>query len=344
MAKSVAYIGGFLTTNIGNAFYDEGILYALKSNLPNYQIYYIADQPENYWLQTNKEKRNKFNYLDKINVDYIVIAGPLFTKRFPDMWLDTLKKLQSKGTKIVFLSAGFTLYDNEEIQLTKNLLETIQPHAISTRDRHTFNIVKNHTQNCHDGICFAFYISDYFKPYSFSNNPYVILTFDNMPEPHFNTIDNTATTKTNTFLFKNKKWEYTYSSFNVLDKILIRFHIYSGFTNESFGTHEIIRPTNSLVKRNIFNKEKTFASDVFTDYLNLISHSACIFSDRVHTCVAGLALGKPAMLFSNTPRAKLLDRVGAKEIKTKPVTLDSSLISEEKIRLSNFIKSTFLYK
>ena len=145
MTNSIAYIGGFIGTNIGNAFYDEGILYALKKYLPNNQIHYISDQPENYWLKKHENSNNKFDYLSKINVDYAVIAGPLFTESFQSLWMNTLQKLQLKRTKIVFLSSGFSKYSDTEVITTIEALKSIKPYAICTRDRFTFDIKKLYT-------------------------------------------------------------------------------------------------------------------------------------------------------------------------------------------------------
>jgi len=53
--------------------------------------------------------------------------------------------------------------------------------------------------------------------------------------------------------------------------------------------------------------------------------------------VAALQYGKPAMLFSSSPRIRLLDRLGLKEIVTQPVWLDKELLEEEKRKIREFL-------
>ena len=55
-----------------------------------------------------------------------------------------------------------------------------------------------------------------------------------------------------------------------------------------------------------------------------------------------LAYGHSAMLFVKTNRVGLLERVGAGEITKKPVKLDMELISEEKNKLVQWLKTVLL--
>ena len=145
MTKSIIYSGGFWSTNIGNAFFDEGIKYIFNNVFSNHNFSFASEQPENAWLTSFDKSKNKFDYLSKINVDYAVIAGPLFTESFQSLWMNTLQKLQLKRTKIVFLSSGFSKYSDTEVITTIEALKSIKPYAICTRDRFTFDIKKLYT-------------------------------------------------------------------------------------------------------------------------------------------------------------------------------------------------------
>ncbi|PIQ56785.1 MAG: hypothetical protein COW01_03590 [Bdellovibrionales bacterium CG12_big_fil_rev_8_21_14_0_65_38_15] len=63
-------------------------------------------------------------------------------------------------------------------------------------------------------------------------------------------------------------------------------------------------------------------SDVPEDYLNLYANSKITYSDRVHACVATLAYGNEARLFSSTPRKSLFNKLGVDNITSTTVRLD----------------------
>lgn len=70
------------------------------------------------------------------------------------------------------------------------------------------------------------------------------------------------------------------------------------------------------------SKKDTLVSDVPEDYLSLYANCHTVYSDRVHACVATLAYGNAAKLFTNSPRKSLFKEVGAEEIGNKIVTLN----------------------
>ena len=61
-------------------------------------------------------------------------------------------------------------------------------------------------------------------------------------------------------------------------------------------------------------------------------------STRVHACVMALAYGQPALLFSHTPRVKLLERLGLNQITRQPTILNPDKLREEKIKIIEFLK------
>lgn len=84
-------------------------------------------------------------------------------------------------------------------------------------------------------------------------------------------------------------------------------------------------------------KRSTLISDVPEDYLSLYANAGCTYSDRVHACVASLAYGNQAQLFTNSPRKALFERIGAQGINLKPVSLDMEEFSRIK---KDFINTT----
>jgi hypothetical protein len=86
------------------------------------------------------------------------------------------------------------------------------------------------------------------------------------------------------------------------------------------------------------NKENTLISDVPFDYLTLYAKVNETYSDRVHACIATLAYGNKAKLFSKTPRASLFREMGAEKIKQELVSIDLDLLNKLKDRQINIVR------
>lgn len=82
--------------------------------------------------------------------------------------------------------------------------------------------------------------------------------------------------------------------------------------------------------RKYIKKARTLISDVPEDYLTLYANCETTYSDRVHACVASLAFGNKAQLFSETPRKALFSGVGIDDITKEPVMLDKEKILIQK--------------
>ena len=75
------------------------------------------------------------------------------------------------------------------------------------------------------------------------------------------------------------------------------------------------------------SRPRTLISDVPEDYLTLYANAVMTWSDRVHACVAAMAYGNSAQLFSDTPRRLLFDQVGAESVTSSPTKIDISLLN-----------------
>lgn len=87
------------------------------------------------------------------------------------------------------------------------------------------------------------------------------------------------------------------------------------------------------------SKRNTVISDLPYDYLTLYANAECVFSDRVHACVAALSYGRRAKLFSSTPRGGLFESIGANGIREEPVAIDAELLEAKR---SEQIRTTTL--
>jgi hypothetical protein len=77
-------------------------------------------------------------------------------------------------------------------------------------------------------------------------------------------------------------------------------------------------------------KPNTLISDLPYDYLTLYANAECVYSDRVHACVAALSYGRKAQLFHSTPRGGLFAAMGVGDIREKPVQLDPELFQAKR--------------
>lgn len=84
MSVKVAYSTGFWSTNIGNAFFSLGVEYVLKQILGDKNVTVISDY-QTYTTGYGKRlytHENQLEYISKLDIDYLVIAGPVISKFF----------------------------------------------------------------------------------------------------------------------------------------------------------------------------------------------------------------------------------------------------------------------
>ena len=98
MAAAVL-LNGFWGTNIGNAFFNLGGRFIAEETFEKENVSLIGDHP-GYWTfnrQGNGFRKNSKNYFLDLDLDWLILQGPLFTKNFPEMWGDTLIELKKRG-------------------------------------------------------------------------------------------------------------------------------------------------------------------------------------------------------------------------------------------------------
>ena len=181
----IAYAGGFWGTNIGNAFFDLGCLYALKKTCPEAEIIFTLEQPANYWQVNGTNPPNALAYLENIKADFLVVAGPMISMSFPSFWRGAMEKLKRQGTKLVLLSAGCNGYDEGEKAVARAFLKEACLYALISRDEYTYDNYKDLARHSYNGICCALFSNDYFRPYDMSFEPYVVFNFETTYEPVF---------------------------------------------------------------------------------------------------------------------------------------------------------------
>ena len=84
----VAYCTGFWCTNIGNGFFSMGVEHVLKKILGAENVTVVSDL-QTYTTSYGKRlyvDKNQLDYISALDVDYIVLAGPVLSKYFLCLW------------------------------------------------------------------------------------------------------------------------------------------------------------------------------------------------------------------------------------------------------------------
>ena len=349
----IALVGGQWGQNVGNAFFNIGGEYVLNRVFGKNTVGFFQDQP-NYRTLHNKFKGNPNNYVDFIkylDIDYLVLQGPVLNSWMDVSWEKTFDVLNKQGIKVILLSCAFFKFTQREITRVKAFLEKYPPAIISTRDDKSYEILKDWLPNVpkYSGIDSGFFLNRCVRPFkTIADNPIMAMNFDRYPEPSISSIP-----------FDNKKyrtmkieWEgniYYLGIPNFLDKSSHKGKIRSYFADlmdrrklpADLAGRMIVRPEHRFfphVTHKIYRQPNATASDEPWTYINIYANADFTLSDRVHACVATLAFGSPAMLFTPSPRSALFGRLGLQEIKTQLVKLDLEFLNEEQEKEISWLK------
>jgi len=353
MSLRVALVSGFWGQNIGNAFFNIGGKWILEHVLPEAQVNFILDQPgyRTFHKQHTGNPKNDWGLLQHLDVDVIVLQGPMLTTAFAALWEPTLMALRARGTKIVLLGAAMFRFSDEEIAVNRAFLQKIQPVILSTRDVPTYEAFKDLVPHAHAGVDSAFFTPDAYQPFALKADPYICVNFDRWLEPRITLSDpGTTPIADKSFLFDGRRWSLEFPSrlMKMADKDKIQSYLASALDfrklSDHIGGYQVVRPEhrfNPHITWKIYRRANAVASDEPWTYFTIYANTSFTLSDRVHACIISLAYGKPAMLFSPSPRSQLFDHLNLAGLREKPTVLDQNLIREKKTKQLEFLKGAF---
>ena len=308
--------GGGWPTNIGNAFIDLGSMYTIEKALKESNVVLSSNCPKCFLSRgalsnparildgsITDSTSNLFDVRNAIKADYVIFSGAILTERW--LKLCFLDKLLNKNTdtKIIINGGGGSSYTEREFEIVRDYLNKMNLYAFISRDEKTFKEYKGIAEHSFNGIDCVFFVNNCFEPPTFDLPEYITLTFDKSKAPKLN----------------NEK------------RMIIRTHHMCWSQSGGF-----LKKIYYKYKQN-FNKKNTLISDLPQDYLTIYANTKETHSDRVHACVPTLAFGKPAKLYSGTPRAALFNRVNAGSIRNKLTSLNLKKIEKEKERHIRFL-------
>lgn len=348
MAVRVAYCTGFWCTNIGNAFFSLGVEYVLKKILGNNNVTVVSDF-QTYTDGIGKRlypDKNQLDFISKLDVDYLVLAGPVLSKYFLDLWTDVLIKLEQRGIRYMILSAGMMKMPEESLAECRDFFEKHPPYVLVSREKKTYETFGKYADYAYDGICFSFFTPDYYNPCGIEEK-YITLNFDKISEPMIWADDCEGEDS-----FEFAGYHYHVRHTGMISKVAAKTDRFSDALiyaasilpqkkrADVIGDYSVFRTDHRFhphYRKKIYSQGNSFCTDLPYGYINIYANSALTLSDRVHACAVTLAYGNSAMLFAETNRVGLLERVGAGEISEHPIALDMNLIESEKKRMMEWL-------
>lgn len=315
----IGYIGGFWSTNIGNSFYNIGMLWLLRSIFGEKDVYFIPDPPQVNWPAL----KNDFALIGKLDIDLYIISGPILGFGIERIYSKIFDEIAKKGGRIGFISVGACEYTEEEARFVANFLKDYNPEFIFTRDSQTYKLYENKLDTfMYDGLCTSMYLNDAYSPIEVKDD-YVVTNFSYLHEPRVTFTDGDWGIKSRVLLRKQNE---------LLGFPIVRL--------QSKG----IVPNFSIFKTKnlVFTRDNMYYSDLPYGYLSILKSAKYVFSDRVHTCAAGLIYGTPCMYVKGQRRSKdgrnnLFLRLGVPDIYHQPAMLDMEYIDNEKRRMKEVL-------
>ena len=347
----VVYVSGYWATNIGNAFFNLGADYVLKKVFGEANVNAIFDQPAGI-IRSQKRKGNpkkSLPLIEHVEADMFVLLGPVLSRDFLKIWSKTIISLKNRGKKYAILSCGFMKCDPRFLTEIRAFLKEYPPIVITTRDSDAYGKLLNLGIDIYDGVDFAFFLPETHSPLKLDFPNLLTLNFDKFFEPKI-IISNQLIPKYN-FVFNEQYWKLDFNGFikrigaktdRISDALVYALSVFPAKDRQvKVDQYDIIRTDHRfspMLKNKVFRYSNSFVSDVPQSYVDIYANSKLTLSDRVHACVATLAYGNYAMLFSKTKRSKLLDRVGANDIYSYPVRIDLAKLKTEKESLIEWLQ------
>lgn len=321
----ILYYNSGWPINIGNAFIDYGSVYAIKTAVPSAEVYIASELAKWIFWFNKKDMSRSIDLAEMAQVDFIVVSGMSMCDEFIAVEGPILKNLSRRGVKIIFSGSGGEVYTEKEITNFRNFLKGLNLAGFISRDEESFRHFKDLFPQAYSGIDCAFFLGDSFKKLPLVTKSFVTYCFDALPEPNID--------QPNPNIIRPH-----HECTEVLHKPGTTCRFLFALTKKWPFIHRV-KFTNKHDR--YLSEQNVLISDIPDDYLHLYANASATHSDRVHACIATLAFGNAARLYSKTPRAHLFDRVGASAVRERLVRLDMEKLKDEKNRQIQTLKNIF---
>lgn len=302
--------------------------YLLQRIFPEGDIFQTSQIPAIARGPTTKQRRKSLTYVKYGHPDLLVLCGPMMNERFVELYGPVLDAIDTDRTDLVFLSVGGSDYTEEEVECCREFLRDHPPDVFFTRDSWTYDKYSDLANHSYDGIDLAFFTPDFYPGYPTPDlKPYVTFTFDKVAEPEVKLADpsDITTVKTGT------------TNHGAIRRRVDRMLLKRSYP-ETVGDYTVVRPDHGVLNRSnrsLYSRPNAFFSQTPYGYLNLYRNTSLTLGDRVHSCVPTVAYGGTAQLFTDSPRARLFERVGLGDILDQPISADMDRLKKQKNKFIN---------
>jgi hypothetical protein len=323
--------------NVGDGFY-QSTLYVLLTKLYPNDTVVMGEGPirRSFRPKNKRQISNLFQLMDHQTADVHIFSGPIlhsFMAKYSEKVID----IKRRGNNYAFISTSSAGITEPERKQLGEFFQKYPPLLLSTRDEDTYHNFKEYIPNSYNGFCTAFLVNKLLPVDEVKADfPFFVSSFYLELEPFYKTngkveIDNVSLERKPTYL--NLPHKYT------------RHLNFMRPQQDMLDTHKIVRVHQDLSTHFYhikFSHPNSFMSFNLLSYLALYKSADFTVTDRVHSCAASVAFGKPARLYSDSPRAAIFHRLGYKW-KTgdivRPISTD--IIDKELELLSAKIKESF---
>jgi hypothetical protein len=354
MTQNIVFIMGGWSPNIGNAFFQLGGYQLIRTIIPDATFSFINEKPgyPQYWNPKGGNPKDYFDMASAIKSDYIILMGPIFRPEITQIWQVSLEKIKAQGTKIILLGVGAMNYDEINVNIYREFLKRIKPEILISRDKETFEKLGMYAKTAFNGIDLAFFIPDYYPIIGLSNSdPFVTFNFDKLPEPKITIFEVKSSMEKSieydkAFEFEGKIWAISLNKWRtkVARKsrylMFLESVLFKGEQIKNIGGYPIIRTDHRyspIIKKRTFRYPNVMVNDTPYPFFEIYGNTKLLLSNRLHACIISLAYGKPAMLFSESPRVRLMDRLNLNDIKDKPTKINLEYLENEKRNVKIFL-------
>ena len=299
-------------SNMGNAFFEMGLLGFLKKNFTKHDYFFLDDPAPPRTPRKDSLNKNVFRIAAKQNVDLYVFTGPILKRLIlPEYdYCSLIRQIKAQGKDYAILSSSASEMSQPQVAEVAAFLNANPPVCFATRDRETYSKFKPLVPFCHDGICCAFLIPFIEGVAEVRNDrPYFISSFYKRPEPYFSVANDKCVTVDNLSMRPRKP---------MLPIRLGYSRHFERFRDDyltALGTHDIVRVHqgfNPAMTWFNYGVPNSFVSYNPLCYLAVYKGCDFVVSDRVHACAASLAYGHPARLVGDNDRIGIFARMGIK--------------------------------
>ena len=318
--------------NIGDAFYQESLKQILIKTFPEAEITTLEGPlTRAFKARFSFLSKNTFELSLHQDADFYILSGPILGDGFMQgRYPELIKKIKQQNKKYAILSVHGTSED------AINFLKENPPCAISTRNRDTYDAIQKINCPILDGVCGAFFMSKNINPCSLDADIKLITTsLYTGEEPLFTISDGDSPLYERINIEPLKKY-----STPAIQKNLVPFKKKWSATVNDYQVVRMNHDIGMALPFGHFSYPNSFFSFNYMGYLSLYKGTALTITDRVHSTVATLTYGKPAIYLGKSRRDGLLISNGvAKQDGNGVYHLNQSNLDEAYERFTKWLKT-----